>query len=346
MDHPAVRAARDLGDALLRPAAERVDVEGVPRSHIDALAGAGLTGIVAPVEFGGADAGLAVMRAVTEELAAADASTWFVWTQHHTPVRTVARSTSDALRGRWLPLLTRSVLAGVAFTHLRRPGPPAVSAQRVDGGWRIDGDIAWLTSWDQADVFLLGAQAGDDVVWTLVALRGRPEVQARPLHLAAMQGTSTMQVHLDGLLVNDDEVVLVEKLDDWRTTDAVRAADVSGSVFGVTREAVRRLRERDDATTDELAAGFEQRLDTLRSAAWSLPEVPSGDDIDERLRIRAEAHLLACNATAALVAAGAGRAMLLDQAPQRLARVALFLLVQGQTASVRAAQLAALGPPR
>ena len=332
-------AAREIGASLLRPQAEQVDVDGVPRSHIEALAAAGLLGLVAPAEAGGADASLAVMRAVTEELAAADSSTWFVWTQHHTPVRTLARSRNEQLRERWLPVLAQRALAGVAFTHLRRPGPPPVTATRTNSGWLISGDIAWLTSWGLADVFLIGAQAGDDVVWALVPLQDRREVTTRSLALAAMQGTRTMQVHLDAMPVGEDDVVLIENLTAWRETDAVRTADVSPSVFGVTREALTLLRDRGpDAET--LATRLSEELTALRSAVDRLVDVPAATgDEDDRLRLRAQAHRLACDATAALVAAGGGRSMLLDQAAQRLARVALFLQVQGQTAAVRAAQL-------
>src|SRR3954447_10678399 len=169
VEHPAVEAARQLGDELLRPDAERVDLEGVPRSHLDALGAAGL--------MAASDLPPSAMREVTELLAAADASTWFVWTQHHTPVRTVRRGSSRELADRLLPpLLAGTMLAGVAYTHLRRPGPPAVAARPGRDGWRLDGEIAWLTSWRLADLFCVGAQvAGTDhedrVVWMLLPLR-------------------------------------------------------------------------------------------------------------------------------------------------------------------------------
>ena len=339
MTHPAVEAARSLGESLLRPQAERVDVEGVPRTHLAALGEAGLLGVTAPEEFGGSDCSLAVMREITEELAAADASTWFVWTQHHTPVRTIARGSNETLRSRLLPVLASgSSLAGVAFTHLRRPGPPAVEAVRDGTGWRLSGDVAWLTSWDLADVFLVGAQAGDDVVWVVLPLRDRPEVQARPLALAAMGGTSTVGVHLDGLAVDESEVVLVEPLAQWRSVDAARTSDVSPSVLGITAEAARRLTERPDPASQELGVTVSARLDQLRRTAYALMD-DEGGPVEDRLRLRAQAHELAVQATAGLVAAGAGRSMLLDQAAQRLARVALFLQVQGQTAPVREATL-------
>jgi alkylation response protein AidB-like acyl-CoA dehydrogenase len=290
------------------------------------------------------EAPLPVAREVTEVLAAADASTWFVWTQHHTPVRTVGRGTNAALRDRLLPrLLDGTTLAGVAFTHLRRPGPPAVAARRDGNAWVLDGEIAWLTSWELADVFCVGAQTGDDVVWLLVPLRGRPGVAAESLDLAAMAGTSTMRVRLSEVRVSDDDVALVEPLDAWRALDATRTADVSPAVFGVTAEAVRRLWERDDEAARAVADSVETELTSLRMSAYELADdVPAGRRVDERLKLRARAHLLSCRATTALVALGAGRSMLLDSPAQRLARVALFLLVQGQTVDVRRATLQAL----
>jgi len=342
VDSPAVAAARDLGERLLRPEAERVDVEGVPRSHLDALAAAGLMDVV--------DLPAPVSREVAEQLAASDASTWFIWTQHHSPVRTVLRGTNDELRETWLPRLrSGEALAGVAFTHLRRPGPPAVTARRDGDGWVVDGDIAWLTSWGLADVFLIGAQSeesgsGDDVVWVLANLHGHREAIAEPLQLAAMNGTATVRLRLSGLRVEPSDVVVIDPLTEWRANDAARTADVSSAVFGVTAEAVARLRQRDEPAATDAAQALDEQLSRLRASAYTLiDDVPAGEQVDERLAIRAQAHALACRATAALVAAGAGRSMLLDAAAQRLARVALFLMVQGQTAPVRAATLAALG---
>lgn len=335
-----VAAARRLADAVLRPRAEEADAKAVPRPHLVALAGAGLFGVTAPVEYGGSDQPTAVIREIVEVLAGADASTWFVWTQHHTPVRTLVRGTNDALKERWLPrLATGSALAGVAYTHLRRPGEPAVRATRTEGGWRLDGDLAWLTSWGFADVFLVGAVAGDDVVWMLLPLAKTEGVTAEPLNLLAMRGTFTVSVHLDSVAVADDDVVLVERLAEWRARDAERTADVSPAVFGITDECIRRLPEQ----AGEAAARFTAELDHLRGLAYAAQD--AGGPRAERIALRAEAHALALRASAALVAAGAGRSMLAGNAAQRLAREALFLLIQGQDAEIRAAQLSVLSGP-
>lgn len=335
MSVPVVAAARRLADELLRPQAEQVEARGVPLGHRAALAGVGLFGITAPVEYGGSDQPLAVVREIVEILAGADASTWFVWTQHHTPVRTLVRGTNDDLRKQWLPrLATGAALAGVAFTHLRRPGPPAVRAHRVDGGWRVDGDLVWLTSWKIAEVFLVGAVTEDDVVWMLMPLAKLDGVTAQPLDLVAMRGTSTVSVHLDDVFVADADVVLTEPLAEWRATDAERTADVSPAVFGVTAECITRL------GVDDASARLTAELDEIRCRAYELQD--AAGPRPERLAVRAQAHALALRASAALVAAGGGRSMLATSPAQRLAREALFLLIQGQDADTRAAQVSVL----
>ncbi|MBV9291822.1 MAG: acyl-CoA/acyl-ACP dehydrogenase [Frankiales bacterium] len=346
-----VAAAERIGAALLRPLAETVDVDGVPRSHLDALAAAGLLGIAAPTDAGGSDLTPAVARRVVETLAAADATTWFVWTQHHTPVRAVRRSSNTDLRSHLLPELAAGrLIAGVAYTHLRRPGAPALRAEPDGAGWRFTGDIAWLTSWNLADVFCIAAQHRDDVVWAVLPLAAGPTVEPQPLALAAMAGTHTVAVRLTGLRVPTESVAVVEPLAQWREQDAARTADVSPAVFGVTADALRRLavlgEERADESMRALAGELGRRLDTLRAQADELADQavtePTEDLTHARLATRAAAHVLSVHATTALVAAGGGRSMSLDNAAQRLARTATFLLVQGQTGPVRSATLQVL----
>jgi hypothetical protein len=62
-----------------------------------------------------------------------------------------------------------------------------------------------------------------------------------------------------------------------------------------------------------------------------LEDVAPEDLVDDRLAVRASALELALRSATALVAATGGAAMSLDAAPQRLAREAVFYLVQAQT---------------
>src|SRR5919202_4708773 len=78
--HPLVIRTRELADGLLAPSAAEVDRTAVPRTHLDALAAAGVLAASVPPEVGGVPG--PVGRRVQELLAGADLSTWFVQVQH------------------------------------------------------------------------------------------------------------------------------------------------------------------------------------------------------------------------------------------------------------------------
>ena len=342
-----VARAQRLADELLRPSAEQVDRTTVPRSHLDAWGEAGLLGIAGPRAYGGAQAPAAVQREVAALMAGACASTWFVATQHTLPVTALAASGNAGLRERRLAALcSGELLAGVAFSHLRRPGPPAVRATRVDGGWRFDGAVSWMTGWGLCDVLLLaGRTDGDEVVFVLVEAAEGPGLSASgPLELAAMGATRTVALALDGLHVPDADVVETAGATDWLAADALRTANAPPHVFGLQRECVRRLAEtaaaRDDGTAAALAHALGQEGVRLRRVAETLlDDVAPEELLEDRLAVRASALELTLRSATALVAATGGAAMSLDAAPQRLAREALFFLVQAQTPPVREAVL-------
>lgn len=331
--------ARRLADQVLAAGATRADLDGVTRADLDPLAEAGLFGLVGPREAGGLGASRSVQREVVEVLAAADATTTFVWMQHHSSVRLVAAA-SGALAARWLAdLCAGTARAGVAFSHLRQAHDP-VRATRVAGGWRLDGRAPWCTGWGVLDVCLVaGASADGQAVFGLVPMRAGAGLTAQPLELAAMAGTQTVALDVDGLVVADGDVALVQPLDRWRAQDTLTTANVVPLAFGPTRAAIRLLADREPATAQVLA----DRLDVTRSAAYRLlDEVAADEQLDARLDLRAQALLLAVEATTALVAATGGRAMSRTDPAQRLAREALFNLIQAQTPPVRAATLARL----
>ncbi len=340
-----VLAARHLADDLLRPAAERVDASVVPRSHLDAIAAAGLLGVTAPREHGGGGHAAAVGREVVEELAAACGATWFVYTQHALPLATALRTTNPALFERRRQLASGELLAGVAVAHLRRLGPPAVTAARVPGGWRFDGHVGWMTSWGICDVFLLAAVAGDEVVLALLEAREQPGLRASaPMRLAAMTATRTVTLDLDGLVVADDDVLEVAAAEPWLEGDRHKTANPSPHTFGLQRECVRRLAEtadrRGDVTAGALADQLRQQGEQLRTSAYQLiDDVPAAEWIDDRLAVRAESLELVVRSATALVVATGGSAMAADAAPQRLVREAVFQVVQAQTGPVREATL-------
>lgn len=334
-----VAAARDVAARLAEDAA-RLEREGVDRGLIDELAGAGLLAVYGPAELGGA--GRAEQREVAEELAGASPDAWFVWFQHGPVVKMLAASDNAALRERRLAdLCAGRSLGGVAWSHLRT-ATPSVHATRTDGGWSLTGFQPWCTGWGLTDLVLVGAlvEDTDEVVFGIVPSGDRPAMtSAGELQLAAMGGTSTHAVRLDGLLLPDEDVVVLTDRAPWAAVDTAANSNVQPSTFGIALAAVELLAERQPRIADVLR----DRVLDLRERAYALlDDVEPAERIDERLTVRAEALLLALECCTALLAARGGQGMDLGQPAQRLLRAAAFQLVHSQAPHVREATLAAL----
>lgn len=340
--------------ARIADGAQAADRDGVPRATLDALARAGLLG--RPLEPA------SQQRELAEVLAGCDATTWFCWTQHTSPTQALAVASTgprspnaDDLRAAWLSgLQSGALVAGVAFAHVRRPGPPHPVATRIDGGWRIDGTLDWVTSWDIADVVLVVVQGGGDDAERFISFllpaghSGQPSptgVQVgEPLALLAMSGTHTRPIRLDGVVIPDDQVVSVVDTGPWRAVDDQRTADAGPAAFGLTRAAVAELTEiaeqRHDEVMATLARDLAKECRTVRAEAYALADDPDRDGTRaRRLQVRAHSLDLVTRAAMAVVTARAGAAMLQGCSAERRLRESMFLLVQAQTADTRRAQL-------
>ena len=323
----------------------------MPRSHLDALAEAGLCGIFCPPAVPPA-----VGREIFEVLAGACGVTFFVWVQHHAPVRMLVESPNDALRERHLAdLCSGRKLGGVAFAYLRRPGPPAVVARPMPGGYRVDGEAPWVTSWGLARLYSVAARVDDHVVFFLLedevggmppggcVLDRRPEPAVRasaPLALAAMGASSTVRLTFERLFVPEDDVMSVVPFDRWQAMDRVITAQPNPASFGITATCVRLLADHDT----DVAAALAAELDDCRRRSAALADAGRYDDshLAAQVDARAESLALAVRAATALVTAVGGRAMASGHPAQRLLREAAFYTIQAQTAALRRSTLAQL----
>jgi hypothetical protein len=333
--HPLVARARRLADELLAPAAERVDQEGVPAGHIAAVKASGLLGVGAPAEYGGSAAPAAVVRRTAEILAGACCSTWFVQTQHHTPVLTLTKSQLPVRERLLGPLARGELLSGVAYAHLRSHPRTPVRVTREKGGWRFAGTVPWYTGWGLNDVMLLaGVTDADEALFAFTEAREQPGLRASgPMRLAALSASRTVSLELTGLWLPDETVALRMPYEEWAAADRPKTLNTSPAVFGVAESALALLDE-------DTAVSLWARLSEVRDRAYALADRPAPHEgPGERLTVRAEAFEVLRAATTAAVVAGGGRAMSLASPAQRFAREALFLLVQGQTGQSRRAHL-------
>jgi alkylation response protein AidB-like acyl-CoA dehydrogenase len=331
-----IETAQRLADDVLFPDAQRVDAQGIPDTHFDALADAGLFSLdgLSPT----------VARRVLASIAGGCGATYFVWVQHHGVLRTLAASSNNALRTGMLPeMQTGDAVAGVAFAHMRREGTPAVTATKTATGWRLDGTAPWATSWGIADWFCVAAGSPDGkIVWSMLPGIAGLGLTATALHLPVFASTGTVALQFDGYEVAESSTMSVDDLDAWRRADRLRAALGQPAILGVAARAIRLLGER---YTD--AQDASKRLAAQLADLWDRDDVllaRLGESGTDDVITAASDHRSACldigrRATTALLAASGGAGMDMHHPAQRLAREALFYVIQAQTADGRAATL-------
>jgi alkylation response protein AidB-like acyl-CoA dehydrogenase len=357
-NQPLPERHEPLLGAIAQAAAD-TDRLGVPRSRFADLAAAGLLGrpLQPPSQ----------QRELAERLFWADGSLTFCWLQHQSPLKRLLAAAStpeapaaDGLRRRWLePVARGTALAAVASAHLRRPGPPNPRATPIPGGWRLEGQLDWITSWDIADLTLLCLRCRevdrDRVVGLLLPAEapGSPLPPGlklgEPLRLLAMGGTHTRPAELDGVEVSERQVLFLDDYPTWLQADAATACRVNPVVFGCVRGALADLqqmaRRQDDGL--DLAGALAQECRQLRRDAYRLIDANPADSPELRQhhrRLRAHALNLAMRAAQAAVIVQGGAAMYSGTAAARRLREASFLLVQAQTAESRQASLKLLFP--
>ena len=320
-----IERAREIADELLFPRAletDRSDV--VPKEHLDALASAGLYGVVGPRDAGGLDASFETFLRVTEALAGGCLSTAFIWIQHHGVLRAVASSSTPGIRERWLGKLCRGeARAGIALAGLLS-GPLRITARRRNGGWIFSGTAPWVTGWGRIDLLqIAGRDERDNVVFGLVdAVTAAGIEVGTPLDLVALRSTVTSEVHFRDLAVPDDRVTGIQALAQRQEQDHATIRVHAALALGVASRCIRML----GATgLDQELAALRIRLDT--SAPHDVPVV------------KAASAELAHRAAAALVVATGSRALLVSEQAQRLAREALFLLVFGSRPAIKSGLL-------
>jgi alkylation response protein AidB-like acyl-CoA dehydrogenase len=327
-----VARARRLSDEVLFPGALEVDAaEIVPVDRLDRLAEAGFYGLAGPASAHGM--GLPDMASgmeIIEILAGGCLTTTFVWIQHHGAVRALVDAGATPLSEEFLERMCRGeVRAGVAFSGLRHPGPPILTAAPDGDGWRFTGYAPWVTGWGRIDVVRAAARRENgDIVWALVDARAGPSLLAAPQRLAAVNASATVTLTFIDHPVSSERVIAIQPFDEWQARDRA-SLRLNGSLpLGVASRCATLLG----------SGPLQMEVDVRRSAL----DQASPEEMPVQ---RALASELALRAATTLVVAGGGRSIATDQHAQRLAREAIFLLVFGQTSAIKAAQLDHLGRP-
>ena len=253
---------REFARRDVAPRAKAIDAaQSFPAESWGQAAELGLLGATAPAEYGGAGLGLAELCIVGEELAAACLSTAAtVLHQADMVVGRIARHGSAEQKERWLPgLIDGSVIGCLAMTE-PEAGSDVMSmrtrAERIDGGWRLDGTKTFITNGPVADLALVYARTGgaEERRLGLFAIPTDAPGFARGRKFSKMgwRGSPTGELILDGCEVGDEALVggpdegraiLLAGLDSERVLMAAESVGVAQGALEVALDYARERRQ-------------------------------------------------------------------------------------------------------
>ena len=203
----------ELVQTKLKPLAEDIDRKGLyPEAFLRELGGIGGFAAAGSAEEGGSALGLAVQIEVLREVGKACGATAFsawcqaacAWYLHQTPNAEVKRRyLSDVLNGR--------VLAGTGMSntvkHLAGIEKHQLQAERVEGGYRVNGILPWVSNLGDNHIWANTAQLGEEYVMFITG-GGREGVSLIPCpEFCGLEGTRTFAIKFENVFVPNEDVI-------------------------------------------------------------------------------------------------------------------------------------------
>jgi alkylation response protein AidB-like acyl-CoA dehydrogenase len=333
----------------LAAAAEQADSDPAwPEESWRLVGELGALGWSIPREAGGQGLDRARLLEGSEQLGAACLTSAFIFSQREAAIRWLVQG-GAALRQRMLPALARGelfVTVGLSqLTTSRQHRPPSLRAHSLpSGGYRLDGEVPWVTGADRADGIVVGAVREDGLQVVLLLPRSAAGVVIdAPLRLAALAGSRTAKVCCAGVEVGADMLLAGPG---ERLVRSGGGLDTSCLALALARSAIGFLDKEGQRRADvQPAAGrLDEALDGLRQRLHALAKGTPADE--EVLALRVDCTRLVLRATQAALAVAKGTGFVVPHPAQRWFREAQFFLVWScpqPVASALLADLAAVG---
>jgi len=275
-------------------------------------------------------------------------TTAFILTQWHAACRRILSSDNATLRDVLAPKLANGQLfTTVGISHLttsrQHTSQPALRANRIDGGYRLDGSSPWVTGAASANLLVLGATLDNHSQILVAVPTDRPGIAVQPrLHLIALTASCTGQVDLTGVCVSDNEI-LAGPVDNVMAGPAGGGGSAGGlhtSVLavGLASCAVEYMLDQAQHRVSlyPIAHKLQADLQRLRGV---LEQMGMGQDTWTLSQLRRHANSLVLRATQAALQTAKGAGFIEGHPAGRWAREALFFLVWSCPQAVMEANL-------
>jgi len=211
-------AVREVCDRFPGEYWRGLEPDRYPEEFVAALTAAGYLGALIPEEYGGGGATLTEASIILEEVAASGGNPSACHAQMYI-MGTLLRHGSDEQKQQYLPQLADGSLRLQAFA-VTEPGAGSettrirTKAEKVDGGWRINGQKIWTSRALYSDLMLLLARTTpyDDCVKKtdglstfLIDMRKVDGITIKPI--ATMMNHNTTEVFFDNVVIPDEALI-------------------------------------------------------------------------------------------------------------------------------------------
>lgn len=253
-------AVADLAESEVRPRVRAMEEAGKVDAELTAkFAELGLLGIEVGEELGGAGGTLMMVTLAVEELSKVDASAAIQVDVQNTLVNyPINRYGNPEQRQRYLSRLTAGTVGAYALSE---PGSGsdafglATRAERVEGGWTLNGSKAWITNGGEADIFVVFANTRPDMgykgITAFLVERGTDGFTVgKKEDKLGIRASSTTSLHFDGVHIPDANVlgeigtgykIAIETLNEGRIGIGAQMLGVAEGALSAT---IAHLRER------------------------------------------------------------------------------------------------------
>ncbi|MEO3789090.1 acyl-CoA dehydrogenase family protein [Nonomuraea sp. B10E15] len=206
---------REIADKeLARRVDEHERAETYPDGLFATLGGAGLLGLPYPEELGGGGQPYEVYLQVIEELAMRWAAVAVATSVHTLACFPVHAYGTPEQRERWLPdMLAGRVVGGYSLSEPQAgsdAGALTCKAERVETGYRITGNKAWITHGGIADFYALFARTGEGsrgISCFLAPGTAEGLSFGRPEEKMGLHAVPTTSAHWDGAVLDADRLI-------------------------------------------------------------------------------------------------------------------------------------------
>lgn len=210
----ARQSVRSFVEDRVRPIIAECFEEGrFPRELIPEMAALGIYGANLPEKYGCAGVNNITYGLITQELEAGDSGVRsFASVQGALCMYPICEFGTEEQRTKWLPKMAAGEVIGCfGLTEPNSgsdPGSMRTTAQKVAGGWLLNGSKAWITNGAIADLAIVWAKTDEGVIRGFLVEKGTPGFSAPEMkHKLSLRASVTAELFFQDCLIPEENVL-------------------------------------------------------------------------------------------------------------------------------------------